>query len=296
MKTPRDNRKMKLTHAIQKFLLDCTSRGLSAKTTRRYHDDLHRLTHHMNNPNKLLRSITSDELKILFVKLHERKLSPFSIEGIHRSLNCFFNFCEREQFIASNPMRHMKKPKLPHQIIPRLDEGQIKQLFSAIRYTNDAQRNQAIVMFMIDSGLRRGEITKLMMLDVHRRFVKVKGKGRREREVPISRETQSAIKKWITIRPASNDNHLFITHTGKPLTDSAIASLFRRLKKTLNLKRFYPHLLRHTFAKAYLRKGDAKSLSLILGHQKVSTTLEIYVDYDLQDLIRKHHVAHPIKF
>lgn len=297
---------------LTKFLTDCKARRLSQKTIRRYHDDNSRLIDFLNSRRIRHTNRTKPEhLRTFFAQLHESEpkrqttiternnnhLSPFTTAGIYRSIKTFFRWTEREGYLTSNPMNRLRPPKTPKQIVRRLSEAQLEALLEEIQQTKEPARNLALILLLVDSGLRRGEAITLRTADVHlnEHYIFVKGKGEKEREIPIGEITCEAIARWIHTRPNCNSKFLFVKNSGKPLTGETIRSVLRRIRQRLQLERLYPHLLRHTFSKLYLKRGSIEKLSQILGHSRINTTIETYVqDFDIEDLIADHSKASPV--
>lgn len=297
---------MELERAIQSFLCDVTARDLSGNTHKRYAADLADLTTYLRARSVLqLEQITVEHLRAYFADLHTRPngrrpgthLSPFTVEGMYRSIKTFFRFCEYEEYFADNPMLRIRKPKLPERTVPRLSLEQVSALLDEVTFTQSPERNLALLLLMVNNGLRRGEVLGLTLDRVHlaENRILVTGKGRKDRDVPLGESSALALRNWLAVRPASLTDCVFINVDGSPFKPAGVRSLLQRLQIGVGLKKLYPHLLRHTFAKLYLgRVRDVKSLQNILGHSKSSTTLDLYVEYDFQDLERMHRDGAPV--
>ncbi|CAG0962156.1 Tyrosine recombinase XerC [Anaerolineae bacterium] len=297
---------MLFVNARERFLLDCKARALSPNTIERYTNDLSTLERFISIRNVFhLEEITPDLLREFVAHLLARRhryradspISPFTVDGIYRSCRTFFVFCAREDFLQINPMERVRHIKLPQRLVPRLSEDQVYQLIKEVEKTKLPKRNLAMILLLADSGLRRSEMLNLAVDDVHldEGYVRVVGKGNKQREVPIGKAARKAIRIWLKARPYSKTQSVFVNSDGTPFRKNGLGSLFRRLRKYLGLKRLYPHLLRHTFAKMYLRRShDHKALQNVLGHSRSSTTLDLYVDYDIEDLKEIHRFASPV--
>ncbi|MBI5305652.1 MAG: tyrosine-type recombinase/integrase [Chloroflexi bacterium] len=297
---------MELERAIQSFLQDVVARDLSGNTHKRYAADLGNLAAFLQPRSiTLIEQITTEHLRAYFADLHERpngrrpdtKLSPYSIEGMYRTFKTFFRFCECEEYLAQNPMVRIRKPKLPDRIVPRLSEEQVVTLLNEVEHTQSPERNLALLMLMVNNGLRRGEVLGLTIDNVYldEDRIRVTGKGRKDRDVPLGESSALALCKWLAVRPASLVKNVFLNADGSAFKAPGVRSLFQRLQIHAGLKRLYPHLLRHTFAKLYLKRvRDVKSLQQILGHSKSSTTLDLYVEYDFNDLIAIYRDGSPV--
>ncbi len=297
---------MELERAIQSFLNDAVARDLSPKTYHRYQSDLTDLARFFQQRSvATLEQVTADLLRAYFADLQARtnsrrpdqKLSPFTIEGMYRSIKTFFRWCEWEEYLPANPMRRVRRNKLPSRMVPRLSEEQIMALLREVEKTVSPERNLALILLMVDSGLRRGEVLGLKLEDVHldERRIRVFGKGRKERNVPLGDGSVRALEEYLVIRSSAFSDRVFLSDEGTPFKPAGLKSLLDRLQAKLGLQKLYPHLLRHTFAEMYLKRvRDVKSLQQILGHTKASTTLDLYVEHDFAELLRMHKLGSPV--
>lgn len=296
---------MDLHTAINGFLNDVTARALSPKTHQRYAADLADLERFLQqHAIQDIEQVTADLLRTYFGELQNRKnirrpgecLSPFTIEGMFRTAKTFFRWLEWDEVLLANPMRRVRRPRMPDRIVPRLNKDQIDALLNEVKATMSPERNLALLLLMVDSGLRRGEAIGLTVTDVHldERRVHVFGKGRKERDVPLGDAMTQALRIWLSLRPPSDCSNVFVNADGNPLKPAAVRSLLARLQTRLGLRRLYPHLLRHSFAERYLElTNDAKTLQLILGHSKSSTTLDLYVHPDFAHIRKMHQQGSP---
>ena len=134
--------------------------------------------------------------------------------------------------------------------MPRLSASQVRELIAAVKSTAYPYRNLAIILLMLDAGLRLSEVAELRTanLDLTRATAKVRGKGNKEREVPLGQHTIQAIQDYLDTRQASHP-YLVLNRYGRPLTADAISHVFKRLRKKLGWHKLHPLLLRHSFAK-----------------------------------------------
>lgn len=294
---------MKLAPAIEQFLVSVSAANLSAKTYRRYLDDLRELERYCTEREIAdLDAIGPDELRAFMTYLIQRDnqahpgkfLSPYSVEGKYRTIKRFFNFCHLEEKIGSNPIARVAHPKVPKRIVNRLTEGQVESVLQSVSKTRMPERNIALMMLLVYSGLRRGEIIGLRVgdLDLDVGSAVVKGKGNKMRLVPINQATIEAMQRWLEVRETRLSDQVFVNEWDGPIQGDAILALFKRLRDKLGLPRFYPLLMRHTFAALYLKRvHDYKTLQQILGHSRSSTTLDIYVDFNFEHLKEMHDQA-----
>ena len=161
-------------------------------------------------------------------------------------------------------------------------------------------RNLTIFLILLDTGLRIGELVSLKMPDVHisQGYMKVMGKGRKERIVPIGNSAQKALQRYVLrhrTRPAhAGIENVFLSTRGTPLTRNSMKLVFARLGQRSGVKRLHAHLCRHTFATRFLTNGgDVFTLQRILGH----STLEMvrhYVNLASDDILAKHQICSPL--
>jgi site-specific recombinase XerD len=211
------------------------------------------------------------------------KLAAISIQTYIRALRAFFNWLYNEGYTDENRLAKLKPPKAPTKVVEILSQEEIGKILSSID-TNTASgaRNYAVILLFLDSGLRCSELRNAGLKDVNLEggYLKVMGKGGKERIVPFGVLVQKALLRYsLHFRPEPFNlivQNFFLTLDGRPLTKNSVKMLFQRLAKRTGVKRLHPHLCRHTFATNYLvNGGDVFSLQQILGH----TTLEMVRRY-----------------
>jgi site-specific recombinase XerD len=210
-------------------------------------------------------------------------LSAATVHGHVRTLRAFFNWLVAEGFIETSPARELKPPKVCRKVVSTLSDEEIRVILGVLVPVNSSNaRNQTIVMLLLDTGLRMGELISLMMDDVHMNegLLKVMGKGKKERIVPMGSNAQRALQRYLfRYRPRpfhSGIDNVFLSVLGKPLTENSMKLIFSRLAKKSGVARLHTHLCRHTFATRFLiNGGDVFTLQQILGH----STLEMVRHY-----------------
>lgn len=296
---------MQIQSAINSFLQDCKAANLSGGTCQRYQDDLDEFAAYLAHRDiGELEKVSTDVLREFVTHLltrpsrgrgrenGSRALSPHTVDGRYRSVHRFFSFCMAEGWLGENPMARVRKPRLTKCLVQRLDDQQVEEVLQLIEHTKNKERNMALVLLMVYSGLRRGEVLGLKIpdVDLDEGSVVVLGKGRKMRRVPINAATSHALGDWLAIRPNAVGDFVFVNRDGTAFAKDGVQSLFTRMRTQLGLRRFHPHLLRHTFAAIYLKRvRDYKSLQKILGHARASTTLDIYADFEDFQTIKKLH-------
>jgi len=231
----------------------------------------------------------------------QEPLSASSVHGHVRTLRAFFSWLVAEGLIETNPAKDLKPPKVYQKVVSTLSDEEIRAILNVLVPVNSSNaRNQTIFMLLLDTGLRMGELINLKMDDVHMNegLLKVIGKGRKERIVPMGSNAQRALQRYLfryRMKPLlSGIDNVFLSVLGKPLTENGMKLIFSRLAKRSGVPRLHAHLCRHTFATRFLiNGGDVFTLQQILGH----STLEMvrhYVNLAANHVAIQHHRFSPL--
>ncbi len=190
------------------------------------------------------------------------RMSTHTVANRVRALKSFFAWLARQGYTRDDLLKNLRPPRTVQQVIEPLNEEEIEKMFSGIdANTVLGARNSALVSLMLDTGLRLSEVSSLEESDVHleQRYVKVLGKGGKERIVALGASCQRAILHYyyhFRVDPAhAGVSTFFLTNDGYQLSPYAIKSYFRRLSVSVGLPRLHPHLLRHTYATKFLLNG-----------------------------------------
>ena len=213
----------------------------------------------------------------------DAKLSPMSVQNYVRGIRAFFSWVHREGYTEENVLAPLKPPKAPRKLVDVLTDEEVTRILSCLDTdTSSGCRDMAMIVVYLDSGLRLSELAGLKLADAHidQNYLKVMGKGAKERIVPIGSLAQKILQRYIYhFRPESlysDLDYVFLTLEGKPLSSNAVKLVFSRLARKSGVKRFHAHLCRHTFATRYLANGgNIFFLQQILGH----TSLEMVKRY-----------------
>lgn len=191
--------------------------------------------------------------------LRSRGCASSTITNRFRGLKAYYRWCSQKGY-KNNIFKDVKMPKSTKRIINILTQGEIKILLKSLE-----NRNKIIILMMLECGLRHSEVCNIKKSDYYEKYLKVKGKGDKERIVPVSEYARPYFNNW------------FETHQDLNVTYNSIKMLFQKLKVKTGIKRIYPHLLRHTFATYYILHGGSEiSLMLILGHTNLEM-VKVYV-------------------
>lgn len=281
-------------------------RGLSKNTVDNYTFDLERLCAFLidNNisvsPEKI-----SEEFIQQFIYSVSKEVNPRSQARIISGLKSFFSYLIFEDYRTDNPMELIEAPRVGRKLPDTLSLEDIDNLIAAIDLsTPEGERNRAILETLYGCGLRVSEIVTLKISDLFfdEGFIKITGKGNKQRFVPIAASTQkyielykNSIRNHLSISKGSEDT-LFLNRRGKQLTRAMIFTIIKTLAIKINLqKNISPHTLRHSFATHLLENGaDLRSIQMMLGHESITTT-EIYVHLDRKHLTQIINRFHPRK-
>lgn len=274
-------------------------RSLSDNTIEAYLRDIRKIQQFTGT---LPDQISKSEVEEFLYQFAKENYAAKSQARLISSLKNFFNYLQLENWREDNPAELLESPKLGLKLPDTLSETEIDLLIQAIdRSTLEGQRNVAILETLYGCGLRVSELTDLRLSDLffEENYIRVTGKGNKQRLVPISDYTIKYIEIYRKqIRPhlpvqAKSADILFLNRRGNQLTRVMIFTIIKQLAVQVGLKKkISPHTFRHSFATHLLKNGaDLRSIQLMLGHESITTT-EIYThldDQSLRDAVLLHH-------
>ncbi len=208
-----------------------------------------------------------------------RKCSDTTISAYFRALRAFFNFCEREKFIQESPFRagRISTPTVTKRIVATYTEQDITELLAACQSTDTGYslRDTAILLLMLDTGIRASELCDLRVTDLERGRLKVLGKGAKERILPLTPLTEKVIRDYIRRgRRKSKAEYLFVNREGQGLTRNGLYQMVKRRCQQAGIEHAGLHKMRHTFTKMWVSGGGAlHALQAMLGHESPVMTL-----------------------
>ncbi|SHI71656.1 site-specific tyrosine recombinase XerD [Flavobacterium terrae] len=279
-------------------------RGLSQNSIDNYTLDIEKLSFYLteNQIDKTPITIT-EEVVQEFIYDVSKKVNPRSQARIISGLKSFFNYLIFEDYRPDNPLELIEAPRLGRKLPDTLNIKDIDNLINAIDLSsNEGERNRAMLETLYGCGLRVSELVSVKISDLFfdEGFIKITGKGNKQRFVPISPLTQKYIEIYknevrphLPIQKEFSDT-LFLNRRGKQLTRAMIFTIIKDLAKKINLnKTISPHTFRHSFATHLLENGaDLRSIQLMLGHESITTT-EIYMHVDRKHLNQVMQTFHP---
>ena len=281
-------------------------RGLSANSIKNYSLDLKKLMKWLSETeiNESPISI-SEETVQQFIYAIAKEMQPQSQSRVISGLRGFFNYLIFEEYRKTNPLELIESPKIARKLPDTLSTEEIDSLIEAIDLSHpQGERNRAILETLYACGLRVSELTGLKISDLFfdEGFIKVSGKGDKERFVPIGGNTvkyiniyKNEVRIHIPIQPKAKDT-LFLTRRGNPLPRAMIFTIVKQLAEKAGIqKKVSPHTFRHSFATHLLENGaDLRSIQQMLGHESITTT-EIYTHIDTTHLTEVINKFHPRK-
>lgn len=233
-----------------------------------------------------------------------KPISPITINNYIRNLRVFFNWLDRDYILKKNPMRKVQQLKVNRQAKEFITDDEFKKLTRSLdKSYYPEHRDYAMIMLMIDSGMRIGECSVLLVEDIdlaHRKiFLRAEiTKGRKDRFVFFSSKTETILRRWLQFKDRYVDSaYLFPTKPNKtPIQVSNFEINFKRYLQRANLnQKLSPHCLRNNFAKRCLMNGmDIYTLSKILGHSSVKVTEEAYLDLNDDDISKRYQHYSPL--
>ena len=295
-----------LTKLVSHFAHSNKAEGKSPKTVSWYTEMLFDFVKFLRSTGReaILAELNPVAVREFIVHEQDRGVSPYTTQGKVRSLKAFASWLLAEGYTSENVLSNIKLPKVPIRIVEPLTPAEIDRLVSTQNpLTALGCRDIAVLLTLLDTGLRRSELSGLRFRDAHieEGYLKIMGKGSKERVVPIGALAQKMLWRYIfhfRPQPATElDDYLFITLDGRRLSSNAIKLIFERWGKQAGVPRLHAHLCRHTYATNFLthRCGDVFRLKLILGH----STLEMvnrYVHFaSTQDMIQGR-VSSPVDY
>ncbi len=276
-------------------------RNYSVNTIEAYLHDLQRLLQYLSAEGLAVRDVKLEHLEAFSAGLHSHDIGSRSQARILSGVRSFFRYLLLDGYIDSDPSELLESPQLPRHLPEVLTTDEVDRMEASVDLSKpEGQRNKAITEVLFSCGLRVSELVGLRISDLYldEKFVRVTGKGRKERLVPISDSAIHELKLWfhdrchLDIKPGEED-YVFLNCRGRHLTRTMILIIVKRQAADAGIRKtISPHTLRHSFATALLKGGaDLRAIQAMLGHEDIGTT-EIYTHLDTDDLraaILQHH-------
>lgn len=283
---------------VRYLRLEC---NLSPNTIEAYRNDLAHLEAFMMRNDLKLENVTLEQLHTFAASLHEYGITPRSQARVLSGVRSFFRFLVLDGVVESDPTELLEWPSLPEHLPVVLSLEEIDRIEDSIDLSKaEGARNRAIIEVLFSCGLRVSELVNMKLSDLYLedRVLLVRGKGNKERLVPVSNKAIADLKRWffdrnlMKIKPGEDD-YVFLNRRGAHLTRTMILIMVKRQAEEAGIKKtISPHTFRHSFATALLQGGaDLRSIQAMLGHEKIDTTL-VYThisNEQLRKAILEHH-------
>ena len=276
-------------------------KGYSANTLDAYMRDLDKLLRYLAAENIDVLKVKLEDLEFFAASISDLGIGPRSLARILSGVRQFYRFLVLDGYLEVDPTELLESPKQPNHLPEVLSTAEVDLLEQAIDLSKwEGHRNRAIIEVLFSCGLRVSELTHLTLsnLYIEEQYVRVLGKGSKERLVPISPRALEELSYWfddrnkMDIKPGEED-YVFLNRRGHHLTRTMILIMIKRYAVEAGIKKtISPHTLRHSFATSLLEGGaDLRAIQAMLGHESIGTT-EIYTHIDtttLRQEILEHH-------
>jgi len=302
-----------LRSLVDGFLLNAKVENKSPATIRHYGDKLGNFLRYAEEYRLPVNAedLTAQHIREFLVWLKETKhrwhsanppankpVAPATVCRYYACLRNMFNWAIREGLVADNPVLRIKPPKEPRAVIKALSTEQIISLLATPSNSFEGLRDRALLMVMLDTGLRLGEATaiKLEDIDLQHQVITVWGKGAKQRRVRFGVKSAKALWRYMATRAKldGSTDSLWVNRNGNPITQNGIELIFKRLSRKTGVK-FHPHQLRHTYAICALRNGmNPFTLQASLGHSSLEMTKRYIQSLGFEDVYREHEKASPV--
>ena len=291
---------MELTKHYLRYLK--LERGYSPNTVEAYKHDLEWLLGYLEQEGLDPLSVKLEDLEHFAAMLSDHGISAKSQARILSGVRSFYRYLVLDGYLDVDPTELLESPHLPQHLPEYLSTEEVDALENSIDLTsNEGHRNRAIIEVFFSCGLRVSELTNLKLSDLFlsQGFIRVNGKGGKQRLVPISERAIHELELWfddrrqMEIKPGEED-YVFLNRRGHHLTRTMILIMVKRQAEAAGIKKtISPHTLRHSFATALLKGGaDLRIIQEVLGHADLGTT-EIYTHMDDESLRQEILLQHP---
>jgi integrase/recombinase XerD len=276
-------------------------RNYSPNTVEAYQRDLQYLLDYCEHAGRSPLSLELNDLQHFAASIHEHGLGATSQARILSGVRSFYRYLLQEGYIDSDPSELLESPQIGQHLPEVLSTEEVDMLEASIDVsTPEGHRNRAIIEILFSCGLRVSELVGMKLSNIFRdeMFLRITGKGRKERLVPLSERALQELDNWFAVRRTMNikpgeEDYVFLNRRGAHLTRTMILIMIKRQAKEAGIeKTISPHTLRHSFATELLKGGaDLRFIQAMLGHEDIGTT-EIYTHIDtdtLREEILRHH-------
>ncbi len=245
-----------------------------------------------------LPDISAAMVRTWLAGLKENNLTAKSINRKISTLKSFFKFLIREGLIETTPMSIINAPKVSKRLPVYVEEKDLQTLFEYVEFPDNwkGRTEKLILQLFYNTGMRVSELINLKQdqLDVSYSHIKVLGKGNKERIIPVNKEIVNALVSYISVKPDSPSENIFVSEKGKPLYARQVYNFVKKnLALVTTIKKKSPHILRHSFATHLTNNGaDLNAVKELLGHSSLAAT-QVYTHNSIEKLKEVYKKAHP---
>lgn len=269
---------VKIRDAHQQFTDFLKGKQHSSATILAYGKDIEQLASFLEDLNKHhVNEVGKDDIQAFLAKMQEQGYTPKSLSRKLNSTRTFYRFLKVNEYITDDPSLLVSHPR--YELAPPriLKPTEYRALRDAAR--NDS-RMFAIIELLLQTGIRIGELAALRLSDIKENAIHIRPiEKHEERDVPLNKPAKEALERYLKVRPQVEDDHVFITKSGKPFLVRNIRTAIERYFRLAEIENAKVNDLRHTFVAHHLKNGvSLVLLSKLLGHKRISTT-ERYLDY-----------------
>ena len=279
-----------LSEAVQDFVA-AKSLSASPHTIADYSVTLGRFLRYFD-PRGTMNDITTKELREFLSTIPGSKKN---VLNAYIAISSLWTWAIKEGYCREHLPRRIEAPKPQQTVIRPFSRNEVGAMLS--HGGRMEKRNRALITFLLDTGVRASELCGIQIRDIHENYVRILGKGSKEREVPVSDRTFRFILEYLTERNfcGLDSDYLFATEDGRPYNRHALLKLIKRIGKRAGVENCHPHRFRHTFAVNFLvNGGDPFTLQRILGHSTMQM-VNRYISLAREDLARVHQKASPVR-
>lgn len=293
-----------LAERITQFMAELERRNASPMTIQSYGSDLRDFVDYLMPPGEQAPDLAQIDLLMLREYLaaqYDRGLETVSIRRRIAAIRTLFRFLTKEGILAANPTRLLRAPKTPQKLPQVITAEQANTIIEGSLKVEPERphpkRDRAILELLYGCGVRVSELAGLDLqdIDMQEHWLRVRGKGRKERQVPVPGKSFASLAAWLEVRAGQpQETAVFLNHHGKRLTDRSIRIIVKFYASWIaGDNSVHPHSLRHAFATHLLQDGaDLRAIQELLGHARLSTTQK-YTQVSLSDLMSVYDKAHP---
>ncbi len=288
-----------MRESIAKYLAELRRRGASKHTLRNYGSDLEQFAEHFELP---IERIDLELLREWLGSLYDQKLTTVTVRRKLAAVRAFYKFLLTEGELTVNPTKRLRTPKIKQRVPDVMSEEKTNRLLDAVEEGEPVEkpsreRDLAFLELLYGCGIRVSELVGINLedLDLRAGWLRVRGKGKKEREVPVNERAAKAVEGYLGARRAvSGERALFLNSRGTRLSDRQVRRLVKMYAvAALGDSSVHPHSFRHAYATHLLADGaDLRAIQELLGHARLSTTQK-YTQVSLKDLQAVYDRAHP---